>query len=258
MGLAGCDAPPEPDHQQFRVGEETNEDDGGEDGGNEGAVNNAPPSGWGTYVPCPSGDPLATPMFIPMTPMPSLSGSVLDSEGAPDAFIAGCIQEFNGGACGDFRKSTPDECIDDTMLREFDGGNGACSLNLYAKSYDCDALCKALGALGGECRQDQPVVCKPDGTTVDSAYCACNGLIAGSGTDDGGTGGDDATTGMATMGGTGTGSIECDYEPETGTWGGFTSSGTTGGTTSTGTTGGTTSSGTSSSGTTGGTSSSGS
>ena len=262
MGLAGCDAPPEPvpEHQQFRVGGETDEGEEGDDGADEGPVSNGPPSGWGKYIPCPSGDPLMMPMFIPMSPMPSLSDSVLDSEGKPDAFVAGCVQEFDDTACGEFRNSMPDKCLDDTMLWEVDGGNGVCSMNLYAKSFDCDALCKALGSTGGECRQDQPVVCKPDGTTVDSAYCACHNLVAGSGTDDGyGTGGDESTTGEATMGGTGL--IECDYEPETGTGGGFTTSGTGGGMTSSGTTGGTTSSGTwggtTSSGTTGGTTSSG-
>ena len=216
LGSAGCSDHPEPERLWYRAGE----------GGTE---SNGPPPGWGHTIPCPSGDPLSAPMHIPMSPMPSLAHSVLDSEIKADPFVAGCIQEFSDGACTTYRGSEADSCLDATTLWEVEGGNAVCSRNLYAKSFDCNALCIALGASGGECRQDQPVVCHPNGATIDSAYCHCTALIAGTGTSggpgDGGTaGGDESTAGGVTGGGeTTTGLIPCEYDPAdfgTGTWGG--------------------------------------
>ncbi|MCX4243137.1 hypothetical protein [Paraliomyxa miuraensis] len=220
IGSAGCSVHSEPERQRYRAV--------GDDAGGDAEVN-GPPLGWGQHIPCPSGDPLSAPMLIPMLPMPSLADSVLDSEINADPFVAGCIQEFNDGACAVHRASLADSCLNGTTLWEMDGGNGVCSRYLYAESFDCDALCIAKGASSGECRQNQPVVCHPNGATIDSAYCHCVDLLAGTGTSggtgDGGTaGGDESTTGGATGGGeTTTGAIPCEYDPDdfgTGTWGG--------------------------------------
>lgn len=97
-----------------------------------------------------------------------------DTDNADDPFSAGCHWQFTDAACTlnkAFYKG--DYCTDGTHLEEYT--NPQCHTDPDRKSYDCDAECKKLGKIAGEC----VVVENACGDGNNSARCRCVEITRG-------------------------------------------------------------------------------